>query len=693
MTLKIDMRKMKTTTTLLVLGLLVFIAYSNTFLADWHMDDYPNILQNPAIQITDLGPASLKRAVGVDQSQGNNLKRPVANLTFALNWYAHGSQAAGYHLVNLLIHVLNALILYLVIVRLCERPVLPESNRRHRKAIALAAALLWALNPIQTQAVTYVVQRYTSLAAFFILGGLYSYIRGRLSDRKHHMAAWWALAVCSYVLALGVKENTAVWPLTVLLVEFVFFRDREGRLTPYFKKILIATVALGTVLVGGFLISFNIDPVTAITGGFDGRPFSLAERLMTQPRVLLFHLSQIFYPIPQRLSLEHDFSISHDLLQPWTTLPAIFFVGLLIIGGLIAARKRPIPAFAILFFFLNHVVESSVLPLEMVFEHRNYLPSVFLFWPLVVGALHLRIKLSVHGRVNEKGLSLLVIGMVMVFTIGTYARNMVWQTERGLWQDTYRKAPQSARAAVNLANELARSGHAEQAAALYAKAIDLYSPAKNQFKVTARSNLATLHFQAGRHAQAVHELEQALLLAPQDRPARYSLANILAEMGKFTQAEEQIDWLLERHPDVPLFLNLKTFLMIKSNRAEEALAFVRRSLTKDPNQRDARLAAGVAHSILGNGTTADWFFRRADDSAPRDPMIYLCRLENFLENNQGKTAAHMADRILKTFSLQVIKALLNDFANEIRDQKRLGRFLAKRVIMLTADIHKTDKTL
>ena len=157
MTLKIDMRKMKTTTTLLVLGLLVFIAYSNTFLADWHMDDYPNILQNPAIQITDLGPASLKRAVGVDQSQGNNLKRPVANLTFALNWYAHGSQAAGYHLVNLLIHVLNALILYLVIVRLCERPVLPESNRRHRKAIALAAALLWALNPIQTQAVTYVV--------------------------------------------------------------------------------------------------------------------------------------------------------------------------------------------------------------------------------------------------------------------------------------------------------------------------------------------------------------------------------------------------------------------------------------------------------------------------------------------------------------------------------------------------------
>ena len=685
------MLKVKNSAAFLALGLLVLIAYSNTFLAEWHMDDYPNILENPAVQITDLSPASLKRAVGVDQSQGNNLTRPVTNLTFALNWYMHGTHVAGYHLVNLLIHLLNAGILYLIIVRLGERPVVPESNLRHRKAIALTAALLWALNPIQTQAVTYIVQRSTSLGALFFLSALYSYIRGRLSDRRKHMAAWWGLAVCGYILALGSKENTAVWPAAVLLVEFVFFRDREGRLTPHFKKIMGATVILSVVLVGGFILSFDIDPVRAVTGGFVERPFSLAERLMTQPRVLLFHLGQIIYPIPQRLSLEHDFIVSQDLLHPWSTIPAFFVVGFLVAGGLIATRKRPILAFAILFFFLNHVVESSVFPLEMVFEHRNYLPSLFLFWPLVAGVIHLQAKLSGNGRVIEKVFPFLAIGVVMFFTTGTYTRNMVWQTERALWTDTYHKAPQSARAAVNLANDLARSGYAAQATVLYKNAIHLYSPAKNQFKVIARSNLAKLYFQSGHHEQAVDLLNQVLRLAPQDRPARHSLANIYAEMGVFPEAEKQIDWLLGRHPEVSLFLNLKAFVLIKDDRAEEALRVVRRSLTRRPGQRDALLIAGVAYSILGDASKADWFFRRAADSAPGDPMVYLCRLENLVAHDQERAAARMADMILGAFRFQTLDDLLQDRINEIRDRERLRRFLAERIDRKAESLLKTDR--
>ncbi|MGD8242382.1 MAG: tetratricopeptide repeat protein, partial [Desulfobacterales bacterium] len=638
MTLPHEIPKLKNTTAFLVILLMVLIAYSNTFRAEWHMDDHPNILKNPAIQITEMNLDAIKRAIGFDRSQGNNLPRPVVNLTFALNWYAHGTHVAGYHLVNLGFHFLNAWVLYLILIGLSKSPVVPETDHRQRSVIALMAALLWALNPIQTQAVTYVVQRYTSLTTFFYLSALYGYIRGRLSGRTRQVVVWWGLAVGSYLLAMGAKENAAIWPAAALLVEFVFFRDKHGRLSPHFKKILMAAAILSTLFIGGLLAGFNIDIINSITHGFDGRPFSLVERLMTQPRVLIFYLSQIFYPIPQRLSLEHDFAVSSDLLHPWTTLPAMLIVALLVIAALLAVRKRPLAAFAILFFFLNHVVESSVFPLEMVFEHRNYLPSLFLFWPLVAWAFRWQAKLSAHGRAATRALPILVGGVVIVFAAGTFTRNLDWQTERRLWLDTYRKAPQSARAAVNLANALAHSGHNAQAAALFEKAIDLNSPAQNQFKVIARNNLATLYARTGRRDQAVEQLEQVLQLVPQNRPARYQLANIYTEMGQFSKATEQVDWLLERHPDASRFLNLKAFLLIKDHRAEASLAVIRRSLTKKPGQRDALLAAGVAYAIIGNSTKADWFFRRTATTTPRDPMVYLCRLENFVANDQNDAA-------------------------------------------------------
>ena len=683
--------QIKNTMAFLLLLLMVLMAYSNTFRAEWHMDDHPNILKNPAIQMTEVRLDTLKRAVGVDKSYGNNLSRPVTNLTFALNWYAHGSNVVGYHLVNLGIHFLNAWVLYLILIGLSRSPVIPANDHCQRRIIALIAALLWALNPIQTQAVTYVVQRYTSLTTLFFLGALYGYIRGRLSGRTRDLVAWWGLAVGCYLLAMGAKENAAIWPAAALLVEFVFFRDKHGRLSPYFKKILIAAAILSVVFVGGLLAAFNIDIVNSIMHGFAERPFSLTERLMTQPRVLLFHLSQIFYPIPQRLSLEHDFTVSSDLLHPWTTLPAIMIVGLLIIGALLMVRKRPFAAFAILFFFLNHVVESSVFPLEMVFEHRNYLPSLFLFWPLAVGIFRWQAKLGAHGRVAAQALPLLAGGVVIVFTAGTFTRNLDWQTERRLWLDTYHKAPMSARAAVNLANDLARSGHNAQAAALFEKAIHLNSPVKNQFKVIARSNLATWYSQTGQYDQAVDQLTQVLQLAPENRPARHLLANIYTEMGAFPKATAQIDWLLERHPDVSRFLNLKAFLLIKDLQAEAALAVIRRSLAIAPHQRDPLLAAGVACSILGDFAKADWFFKRAATTAPRDPMVYLCRLENLVTNEQKDAAAHMANRLIKAFPLQVLDALLSDQVNEIRDRDKLRRYLAKRVEMLADDIPIIDK--
>jgi tetratricopeptide (TPR) repeat protein len=663
----------------LILGLLIIVAYSNSFQAGWHMDDYPNILKNPAVQMSNLDLDTLQRAIGFSRSQGNNLPRPVTNLTFALNWWAHGENVAGYHLVNIVVHFLNALLLFLIVERLGTRPVAPEAVRRHRTVIALVTSLLWALNPIQTQAVTYVVQRYTSLTAFFFLAALYCYIRGRSTPRQPSTAAWWGLAFGSYLLAMGAKENAVIWPFSALLVEFVFFRNEQGELSPNFKAVIVATGALSIVFAGGLLISSNINIVKIITNGFDSRPFSLAERLMTQPRVLLFYISQIFYPIPQRLSLEHDFPISVGLLDPWTTLPAMLAVGLLIVVALASVRKQPITAFAVLFFFLNHAVESSFLPIEMVFEHRNYLPSAFVFWPLVAGGFHLQAWLTKRRSPLTRMLPILTAGIVLVFLLGTITRNMDWQTERSLWVDTYRKAPQSARAAVNLANDLARAQKFDQAEYLYREALDLYSPRKNQFKVVARSNLATMYVNTGQYAKALDQWMQVLSIVSGNRPARLGLANIYMAMGDYAKAEEQIDWLLKRHPQGLSFLNIKAFLLIEKNRPAEALTVLRRALANKPDDRDTLTKIGAAYTLLGDLDKADWFFRQAARMAPRDLGVQLLRLESSLAAGHTKRSNALIEFILGRYALETVWARLDDPRSGLRDPERMRRVLSQRI--------------
>jgi hypothetical protein len=169
--------------------------------------------------------------------------------------------------------------------------------------------------------------------------------------------------------------------------------------------------------------------------GFQGRPFSLYERLLSEPRIVLFYLSLIFYPLPGRLSIEHDITLSTSLFNPWTTLPAILFHLILIGFGLSQIKKRPLLALAILFFYLNHVIESTIIPLELIFEHRNYLPSLFLFLPVAAGFKKL---LDIYQEKNRVFRSVLLYSSVLIIIIigaGTYIRNMAWATEKALWED------------------------------------------------------------------------------------------------------------------------------------------------------------------------------------------------------------------------------------------------------------------
>jgi tetratricopeptide (TPR) repeat protein len=535
------------------------------------------------------------------------------------------------------------------------------------------------------------VQRYTSLATLFFLVALYSYIRGRMKPEPLKAYLWWSTMLGAFLLSLGSKENAALWPASVLLVEWIFFRGRDGKPSPYFFKLVVAATFLSLIVVGGLLTLFQIDLVKAVLHGFDGRPFSLTERVMTQPRVIVYYLSQIFYPIPQRLSLEHDFIVSTDLLHPWTTLPAVFAVGLLAAAGLNSARRRPVIGFAILFFLINHLVESTALPLEMVFEHRNYLPSLFLFWPLVTGGLHLRERLRRRHSSLQSLVPVAAVSLILIFAMGTFSRNLDWRTERSLWVDTFRKAPQSARAAVNLANDLARNGHHDQAAELYNRATTLSSPKINQFKVVARSNLATMYQNMGQPQKALDEWARVLDIVPHNRPGRLGLANLHLALGQYVQAETQIDWLLKRHPREAVFLSTKASLLIRQNRPEEALAVLRRALAESPGHRDIIKKIGVAYAMLGRHDRADWFFRQALQTAPHDLGIQLVRLENSMEEGRTKFSNALIARILGRYPIDTIWARLDSSKDEVRQPAKLRHIFGQHLDKKAQTLENIDK--
>lgn len=380
----------RVTVFLLLLAILITLIYSNTFNASWHLDDLQNIVTNPHLKLTKLNISDIKKtfygAHDAGQYRGEKLYRPVTCLTFGLNWYVGQNNVTGYHIVNLIIHVLTAISLFSCIMLLMKTPFVKTSPyRKDAYFIAGLATVLWATNPIQTQAITYIVQRMASLSTLFYCLSLMFYVNARLEDHNIKKTVGFLICIVLFVLGILSKENAVLLPLSLILVEIIFFQNLKD--PEVLKKILIfsLTGVFIILIVGAFVfLDGNLFSILK----FSNREFTPYQRLLTEFRVVIFYLSQIFYPIPSRLSIDHTFFVSTSLFSPMSTLFSLLFILTLIIIAFFNVKKRPILSFSILFYFLNHTIESTILNLELVFEHRNYLPSLFIFWPFAVVVAH-----------------------------------------------------------------------------------------------------------------------------------------------------------------------------------------------------------------------------------------------------------------------------------------------------------------
>lgn len=432
----------------LMLGLIIALAvYAPGFSGGWLFDDYPNIVDNPGVHPASRDLPSLINAAL--SSPSSDFKRPLASLSFALNFMVSGLDPQPMKITNVVIHLANGLLVF-VLLRAVMRAAHQE-KRRQNDEIAVLIAVIWLLLPINLTSVLYVVQRMESLANLFVLLGIIAYVRGR----ERMLAGQRGLGLCvagvllSTLIGAMAKETAILLPLYALACEVFLFRwkqpPREGLAATHDRRIIVffmLVLAVPLVVGSAWLAPSLLNPTT-----WARRDFTLGTRLLSEARVVVDYIAWTLLPTPHALSFYHDdFEVSRGLLTPWTTLPSIAVLAMLAWLSWAWRRSRPLAALGIAWYLGCHLLTGTVLPLELIYEHRNYFASMGLLLAMTDIARAAAQKLHIS---RPAGLLVAVVfvaaqGALTLFTAQAWGDPLSMARELA-WRD-----PQSPRAQYEL---------------------------------------------------------------------------------------------------------------------------------------------------------------------------------------------------------------------------------------------------
>lgn len=477
-------------------------------------DDMPFILENPALQLDNPSFGDFVRAAMSFPAEHQG--RWLTMLTFAANSHLGGMNPSWMKLTNLGIHLLNGLLLFLALrwlLRLFrlhfDRQDLSEAGIDR---LALAISALWLVLPINLTAVLYVVQRLESFSNTFVLLGLFLYLRARtrLAETGQGLGkVILALVACTAVGCLA-KESAILLPAYTACVEFcllstALFRAQQRRIFALYGTLLLLPLAAGLYWLSTWIGTENSYP----------RDFTTAERLMTQARVWLHYIQWSLLPMPDSLTLYHDdLPISRGLLQPWTTLPSLLGLAALLGVALWQRRQRPLFCLGVLWFFTGHLLTGTVIPLEMVFEHRNYFPSVGLL--LAVTSL---LAIDPMHALRRRALVTIFLLGYLFYGSTTLMRALEWGNPVRLAVSESSKRPNSPRAQLELARILvigAEGSAQSEHLRAQAEARMRHCMTLPQSSVVCESGLVLLAARDGRPADAaiwdsmIHKFENGV---------------------------------------------------------------------------------------------------------------------------------------------------------------------------------------
>jgi len=422
---------------------------------DLLLDDYENLRP---LQDFDLGTLTWREAALSNHS--GPLGRPLSMLTFVGNVAFSGKDVWALKYTNLMIHLLCGTLIFWLSGRLFKAK-LEQISPLSPWALALAVAGMWLLAPLLVSTTLYVVQRMAQLAALFNFVGLLSYVIGR-QNLGPRPTLGWSLIASSLLIWLPLsalsKESGLLLPLLMLTVEVFVFRFRGTRTdTKALYTLFALTVALPAIVALVLLSTSHSYLLNYIN-----RPFSLGERLLTQARVLFFYAGNLLVPQGPGMGLYHDdYSISRGLFEPWTTLIALGgWLALLAMVPLARCRRWWPLLFGPCFFLAGHALESSIFSLELVFEHRNYLPAFGIFFSLVFG-----LALLVKHIDRAKPILVLLLLLPATYGFATFQRTQIWASWADVLLTAEQTHPNSPRVHIDLASLHSLSGNHDDALA------------------------------------------------------------------------------------------------------------------------------------------------------------------------------------------------------------------------------------
>ena len=557
---------------LVLLAVPVIFIYADTLTAPFIFDDKVHIEENPHIRISRLTFNGLASAAFDSRLH----RRPLAYISFALNYYLHGYNVVGFHVLNVIIHVISGILLYFFIQATFRTPAM-QSRNTNARWISFFAAAIWLFHPLQTQSISYIVQRMNSLAAMFYILSFLFYVHFRMNPQMRSKR--WLLSGCilAGIMALGTKENAATLPFFIILYEWFFFENLSLK---WLKDHIPGLVGLLLLLAIIALIYLGPDPLDRILAGYKIRNFTPVQRMLTEFRVVIFYISLFLWPHPSRLNLDHDFGLSSSLTDPITTLISMLAIAALVVVAIITARNQRLISFCILWFLGNLVIESSVFGLEIIFEHRLYLPTMMLC---------LIVVLSVYRWAGPTWLRTVILcTLAIVCAVWTYERNQVWRDRITVWEDCIKKSPQKARPYNNLGAALGDRGHYDEAVAHYYKALQIDPDYLNAY-----ANLGLTLALLGRVEEGITHLLKALEIDPKDIGVLSNLGVAHLIQNRFEEAGEYLTRALEINPHFAKAHNNLGVVRRNQNRFQESIDHLLTALQLDPNYAEAYNNLGV----------------------------------------------------------------------------------------------------
>lgn len=581
---------------LLTAAVVVIFIYMGSLSGPFVFDDEPNITENRHIRLKRLSPEDVYAAAFNSPLP----HRPVANASFALNYFFNGYNVVGYRFVNILIHIINGYLVYFLARFTLRTPAL-RGFREQAGAIACGAAILWLVHPLHTQSVAYIVQRMTSLTTLFYLLAMACYSGARLSTTTTRRNILLTLCAVSGLLALGTKEIAATLPIFIFLYEWFFFQQLEQDwLRRRLPALAGVCVAFGVIVL---VFSGFENPVERIFAPYAGGGMTAWQRVMTQFRVVVFYLSLLFWPAPSRLNLDHDVAISLALFDPTTTLFSLLFVTGLFAAAVLTARREPLGAYATLWFLGNLVIESSVIRLELIFDHRTYLPSVF---PAIV-----LVSLVFRFLKQKWAAVALLAALAAGCSFWTWQRSHVWADEVALWRDCMEKSPLKPRPFNNLGSALSKIGRFEEAAAYLARAVKL----KPNYD-DARYNLGYVLVQLGQVDAGIRELLEAVRIEPRNHMALNNLGVAYLIQENYPDAVRHLQEALRLNPDFEAAHNNLGVALKNQGDLAGAIRQFSEAIRVNSNYAEAWNNLGVSLKEQGRLKEAGNSFRRALQISP-----------------------------------------------------------------------------